>query len=73
MSFKDIEEKVSTVLLNKIYPECDIDLWDGETASYDKIDEGTMGNILINIKDKLKENMVLNLLRELSFTEFKEL
>jgi len=33
VSFKDIEEKVSTVLLNKIYPECDIDLWDGETAS----------------------------------------
>ena len=32
-----------------------------------------MGNILINIKDKSKENMVLSLLKELSFIEFKEL
>ena len=32
-----------------------------------------MGKVLINIKDKSKENIVLNLLRELSFIEFKEL
>ena len=32
-----------------------------------------MSNILINIKDKSKENMVLSLLRELSFIEFKEI
>jgi len=34
---------------------------------------GAMGKVLIDIKDKSKENIVLNLLRELSFIEFKEL
>jgi len=32
-----------------------------------------MGKILIDIKDKSKENIVVSLLRELSFIEFKEL
>ena len=32
-----------------------------------------MGKILIEIKDKSKENIVVSLLRELSFIEFKEL
>jgi len=31
-----------------------------------------MGKILIDIKDKSKENIVVSLLRELSFIEFKE-
>jgi len=32
-----------------------------------------MGKILIDIKDKSKENIVVSLLRELSFIEVKEL
>ena len=32
-----------------------------------------MGKILIDIKDKSKENIVVSLLRKLSFIEFKEL
>ncbi len=32
-----------------------------------------MGKILIDIKDKSKKNIVVSLLRELSFIEFKEL
>jgi len=32
-----------------------------------------LGKILIDIKDKSKENIVVSLLRELSFIEFKEL
>jgi hypothetical protein len=35
--------------------------------------EDEMGKILIDIKDKSKENIVVSLLRELSFIEFKEL
>ena len=30
---ENIEEKISTVFLNTNYPECNIDLWDGETAN----------------------------------------
>jgi hypothetical protein len=32
-----------------------------------------MGKILIDIKDKSKEHIVISLLKELSFIEFKEL
>jgi hypothetical protein len=34
---------------------------------------GTMDKILINIKDKSKAHIVVSLLKELSFIEFKEL
>ncbi len=36
-------------------------------------DGGTMDQILINIKDKSKAHIVVDLLKELSFIEFREL